>query len=408
MWSGRIGPTTSVSDINCPGGRRPRAPRMLAGYAFTMPNAPGRTTHDLPVDETLRRIVVLYRVLGWAWMVILVILTPGDDPRANMAIAGGALALATLWMATTMWAAGNSAQLGRTWFVLVDVAVTLVVASASTAAGADELFHGGYPMSTLAVTAYAFNLRMALVAAGVLAANQVVVHAIDDRGVLPAVGSVVFVVFAIMLGWAFDNLRSQERSRLAVQHELNDVNDARIRHEERIELANRLHDSVLQTLNVIQRDAEDPGQVRYLARRQERQLRRTISEYRSPYTCSARAELQTICDDVEDLHRIAIQSVIRGDADCDERLRSLLAATREALLNAAKHSGEDVVDLYAELGPPKLRLFIRDRGRGFDPATVATGRGLDHSLRKRIEDVGATVSVKSSPGDGTEVEIVWE
>jgi signal transduction histidine kinase len=158
----------------------------------------------------------------------------------------------------------------------------------------------------------------------------------------------------------------------------------------------------------MQRDAEDPGQVRYLARRQERQLRRTISEYRSPYGCSTRAELQTVCDEVEDLHRITIQSVIRGDAECDDVRRTLLAAGREALLNAAKHSGEDVVDLYAELGPSNLRLFIRDRGRGFDPMTAATGRGLDHSLRKRIEDVGATVTVKTTLGDGTDVEILWE
>ena len=108
------------------------------------------------------------------------------------------------------------------------------------------------------------------------------------------------------------------------------------------------------------------------------------------------------------MHRITIQSVIRGDAECDDVRRTLLAAGREALLNAAKHSGEDVVDLYSELGPSNLRLFIRDRGRGFDPTTAATGRGLDHSLRKRVEDVGATVTVKTTLGDGTDVEILWE
>ena len=68
----------------------------------------------------------------------------------------------------------------------------------------------------------------------------------------------------------------------------------------------------------------------------------------------------------------------------------------------------DVVDLYAELGPTELQLFIRDRGLGFDPETSGTGSGMDHSLRKRIEDVGATVTVKSAPGKGTDVEILWE
>ena len=384
--------------------KRPDPPE----YAPPMSPAADFENHELPVDGTLRRIVVLLRILGWAWMAILVALTPSNDADANMAVAFGALLVATIWTGATLWAAGESGQLRRPWFVLMDVLVALFVASASTLAGAEHFFHGGYPLSTIAVTAYAFNMNMALITSGVVAAHQVVVHVVDDRGAVAAVGSVVFPVFAVIIGWGFDKLRSQERIRLSIQSDLDRANNARIRHEERLELANRLHDSVLQTLGALQRDAEEPAQVRYLARRQERQLRRTISEYRSPYDCSTRAELQTVCDEVEDLHRIAIQSVIRGDAECDEPRRILLAAGREALLNAAKHSGEDVVDLYAEMGPSKLHLFIRDRGRGFDAATAATGRGMDHGLRRRAEDVGATVTVESSPGNGTEVRIVWE
>jgi signal transduction histidine kinase len=370
---------------------------------------PAYATHvEFSGDGTLRRIVVLLRVLGWAWMAALVTLTPSSDAGVDMVVAYGALIAATVWTGATLWASGKSSQLGRPWFVLSDIAVALLVASASTAAGAENFFHGGYPMSTIAVTAYAYNMNMALVTASVVAAHQVVIHAIEDKGLLPAVGSVVFLVFAVIFGWGFDKLRAQERAFKLAQADLDRATDARIRHEERLELANRLHDSVLQTLDVMQRDADDPGQVRYLARRQERQLRRTISEYRSPYTCSTRAELQTVCDEVEDLHRIAIQSVVRGDAECDERLSTLLAATREALMNAAKHGGVDVIDLYAELGPKHVRLCIRDRGHGFDPTTTATGSGLDHSLRRRTEEAGATVTVKSSPGEGTDVEIVWE
>jgi signal transduction histidine kinase len=407
-WPDLPGSATSIADGIRGDAGETRAPGRAAGYAHHMPQSPGHVIHDLPVDDTLRRVVVLYRVLGWAWMAILVALTPGNDPEANMTIAGGALALATVWTATTIWAARTPGQLDRTWFVLVDVVVALLVASASTAAGAGELFHGGYPMSTLAVTAYAFNLRMTLVTAGVLAVHQAVVHDLDGRGLLPAVGSVVFIVFAIMLGWAFDNLRSQERTRLAMQDELDRANAAQIRQEERMGLADRLHDSVLQTLAVLQQDSGDPSQVRYLARRQERQLRRTISEYRSPFASSSRAELQVICDDVEELHRITVQSVIRGDAECDETLSALLAATREALSNAAKHAGVNEIDLYAELDPSHVRLFVKDRGHGFDAATTATGRGMDHSLHKRVEDAGGTATVTSAPGEGTEVEITWE
>lgn len=363
---------------------------------------------DLPVDGTLRRIVVLFRLLGWGWMAILVLLLPVDDPEANMVIAGGTLAIVTAWTAYTVWAAARGEQLSSAWFVLVDIAIALLAGAATTLSGAEDLFHGGYPMSTLAVTAYAFNFRATLAAAFVLAGEQLVVHIVDGRGVLPAVGSVTFVVFGILLGWAFDNLRLQERRRLQVQEELVEANAARIRHEERIDLANRLHDSVLQTLTALRRDAEDPSQVRYLARRQERLLRGTISEYRSEFEHSMRAAVQGMCDEVEDLHRTEIDSVIRGDAELDRDREAILAASREALINAVKHSGADTIDLYAELAGDRVQVFVRDRGKGFDPAVSSTGRGMDHGLRARVEGVGGVVAINTEPGAGTEVEIRWE
>ncbi|MEA2002010.1 MAG: hypothetical protein U9N84_09030 [Actinomycetota bacterium] len=372
-----------------------------------MARSPRQEHRDLPVDGTLRRVVVLYRLLGWAWMVILVVLTPRNDPGANMTIAFGALALATGWTALTVWAAGEADQLGNMWFVIGDIAVVLLVAASSTLAGAEDLFHGGYPLSTLAVVAYAFNLQAALGVSLIMGAEQVIVHVLDDRGTLPAVGSVTFVVVAILFGWAFDHLRLQERQRLAVQEELDLANADRVRHEERIQLANRLHDSVLQTLTALQRDAEDSGQVRYLARRQERQLRHTISEYRSPYAHSARAGVQAICEEVEDLYRIEVDAVIRGDAELDTKHEAILASAREALMNAAKHSGVPSIDLYAELDAERVQVFVRDRGQGFDPASSSTGRGLDHGLRGRAEAVGAVVTVATEPGGGTEVEILW-
>jgi signal transduction histidine kinase len=362
---------------------------------------------SLPIDPVLRNITLLFRVLGWLWMAILVVLTPGNDPGANMAIAWGTLALATAWTATTWWAT-RADEMGRYWFVFGDVLITAFVGMAPTIAGAEHLFHGGWLNSNLFVVAYAFNLRVTVGAGIFIGAEQVLVHWLDGRGVVPAAGSVGFLMIGILVGWTFDRLRLQDRQRIAVQNELDEAVATQARHAERLEIANQLHDSVLQTLAALRRDADDAAQVRYLARRQERELRHTISEYRSPHPHSARAEIWTMCGDIEDMHRIEIDTVIRGDAECDERLRAILAAAREALLNAVKHAGVDTIDLYAELKTDRVQVFVRDRGRGFDPASTASGRGMEHSLRRRAEAAGAEVRVATAPGAGTEVEITWQ
>lgn len=367
-----------------------------------------REIPNLPIDVTLRKITLLFRVLGWAWMALLVALTPGTDPGADMAISWGALALATVWTAVTWWAAIRTDEMGRPWFVIGDVLMTLLVGVAPTIAGAKDLFHGGWLNSNLFVVAYAYGLRGAIAAGTFIGIHQVVVHWIDARGVIPAAGSVGFLLIGILAGWAFDQLRAQERRRIAMQNVMHAAIAGEARHKERLEIAKRLHDSVLQTLAALRRDAGDADQVRYLARRQERELRHTISEYQSPHEHSARAELQMICGEIEDIYRIEIDTVIRGDMECDDRINAMLAAAREALLNAAKHAGVTTVYLYAELKPDHIRLFVKDRGCGYDQDTAASDRGLDNSLRRPAEDVGATVTVTTAPGVGTDVAITWE
>ncbi|MCP3997751.1 MAG: hypothetical protein GY722_22220 [bacterium] len=361
----------------------------------------------LPIASTLRRITLLFRVLGWAWMAVLVVLTPGNDPAADMLISWGTLGVATVWTVVTWWVAVPTDQMGKPWFVVGDVLITLFIGIAPTIAGAEHLFHGGWLNSNLFVIAYAFTIRATVGVGVAIGVEQVLVHWLDDRGVVPAAGSIGFLAIAILVGWTFDHLRLQDRRRIEMQSKLDNVAAAKARHEERLEIANRLHDSVLQTLAALRRDSEDGDQVRYLARRQERELRHTISEYRSPHQHSARAELQTISGDVEDIHRIEIDIVIRGDAECDDRLRAILAATREALLNAAKYAGVDTVYLYAEFKPDTIQVSVRDRGRGFDPTSAASGRGIEHSLRRRAEEVDAAVTLTTAPGAGTNVEITW-
>jgi signal transduction histidine kinase len=408
VWPDVAGPATlgMSADSTRGDGQISKALAVLGRYARNMAQTLSLERHDLPVDGTLRGIVLLFRVLGWAWMAILVVLTPSNDPGADMVIVWGTLALCTAWTAATWWAAITTDKLGERWFVIGDVLVTLFVGVAPTIAGAQDLFHGGWLNSNLFVVAYAYNMRFAIGAGIVIGLQQVLVHWIDDRGVVPGAGSVGFVAIAILVGWAFDHLRHQERRRIATQEELDSAIAIQARHIERLDIANRLHDSVLQTLAALRQESDDPNQVRYLARRQERQLRRTISEYRSPFAHSARADMEGICDEVEDLYHVEIAAVVRGDAEMDDAKETVLAAAREALINAAKHSGAGNIDLYAEIDAARVQVFVRDRGRGFE--LDASDRLVNHGLQARAEAVGAEVRIESEPGAGTEVEILLE
>lgn len=359
-----------------------------------------------PVDETLRRVVVAFRLLGWLWMTLLIAVTLGTDPGANRAVAVATLILATAWTGITLWAARRPEVLGSWWFLIADGVVALAVASASFVAGSEDLFHGGYPISWVGVAAYSKGLIGAVGAAMILSAHQVIGYIIEgERSLVATTGNVVFVVFAVILGWAFDSLRNNDRLRRQAELRLEEEQAQRARHEERVELANQLHDSVLQTLQVIRLDADDPERVRYLARRQDRELRRLIYAFGQPYEDSFLAALLAARDTVEDLYPVEINAVIRDDAEMDGVLEAVVDATREALVNAAKHSGADRIDLYAEVGDDGTRVFVRDRGTGFDTTSTERGHGLTHSIESRLQAVGGRVVLASTPGEGTELEI---
>jgi signal transduction histidine kinase len=180
----------------------------------------------------------------------------------------------------------------------------------------------------------------------------------------------------------------------------------RLLSQQRADVAAHLHDSVLQTLALIQKQADDPRAVAMLARRQERDLRGWLYGSAEPPDESLRAALQHIAVDVEDRHGVPVELVTVGDSDLDERLTALVAATREAVVNAAKHSGADVVDVYAEVEPDLVEVFVRDRGTGFDPDRLPGDRlGVTGSIVGRMRRYGGDARVSSAPGDGTEVRI---
>jgi signal transduction histidine kinase len=179
----------------------------------------------------------------------------------------------------------------------------------------------------------------------------------------------------------------------------------RIRSQERAEVAAHLHDSVLQTLALVQRRADDPREVAALARRQERELRAWLNNSRPTGTFSA--ALDAAASEVESDHHVPIEVVTVGDAPLDDRAAALVAAVREALVNASKFAGPEPIAVYAEVEDGRFEVFVRDRGPGFDPEAVpADRRGVRDSIVARMERHGGTATVHSRPGHGTEVELV--
>ncbi len=182
----------------------------------------------------------------------------------------------------------------------------------------------------------------------------------------------------------------------------------RIRSQERADVGAHLHDSVLQTLALIQRSADDPKQVAALARQQERELRGWLAGGDS-HELDERlgaGVLAAVATEVEALAGGSVEVVALGDCPLDEHGAAVLAAAREAMLNAAKFAGEAPISVYAELSDERILLFVRDRGAGFDLAAVPQARrGVRESIIGRMRRVGGSATVHSLPGGGTEVEI---
>jgi signal transduction histidine kinase len=186
----------------------------------------------------------------------------------------------------------------------------------------------------------------------------------------------------------------------------------RIRSQERAEMAAHLHDSVLQTLALVQKRAADPREVSALARRQERELRAWLSDRPEAIAGAPRrlgTALEEVAGEVEREQRVPVDVVAVGDLDLDERGEALVAAAREAIVNAAKFGAGSAVDVYAEAGPQLTQVFVRDRGPGFDPQAVpADRRGVRESIVGRMARHGGRAEIRSAPGQGTEVELVLE
>lgn len=207
---------------------------------------------------------------------------------------------------------------------------------------------------------------------------------------------VILVGVALIIGpWLYRlwrNLESERRARIVSQ--------------ERADMASHLHDSVLQTLALIQKQANDPRAVVRLARSQERDLRGWLYSDLVDDGSSLAAALTAVGAEVEDTFGIGVDVVTVGDSDIDDTARAIVKAAREAAVNAAKHSGADKIDIFLEATADGTEVFVRDRGAGFDPDAVPEDRlGVRRSITDRMRRHGGEASIRSAPGEGTEVKL---
>jgi signal transduction histidine kinase len=224
------------------------------------------------------------------------------------------------------------------------------------------------------------------------------------RGALPDLVATVIILGGLLIllaPWWLENVRDLTRERRE-----------RVRMEERSALIAHVHDSVLQTLTLIERAAGNEADVVRLARAEERELRRWLydPDFANPVRDAAEtlaSLLAGVQHDVERDYGTPVELVTVGDCPVDDDVAALVGAAREACVNAAKWSGAPRVAVYAEVEPSSVSIFVRDTGRGFDPAAVAADRqGIRYSIRDRVAQHGGTATIRSSAGSGTEVALV--
>jgi signal transduction histidine kinase len=363
---------------------------------------------DLGVEIALARVALGLRVVAALWLGLLaVVVLMTSNPRPRLAVVALTVALAGSWAAATLVCARRS-SLGSWRWLAADLAVTAWTIFGPARLGVSEPFTGGYPFSAVTLAVWTRGLAGGLVAAGVLGVATLDRLLVTGASVTEAVANVLFYfATAAVLDWAISVLRHNEERRREAEAALDTERAERIRSQERAETAAHLHDSVLQTLALIHRSA-DHAEVTALARRQERELRDWLQGGMgipsAGLDTTLGQALARVVEDIEHHYRLRVELVVVGDAPLDERVEGLVAAAREALINAAKHAGVKHAFVYAESDANGCQVFVRDRGVGFDPGTVTDDRrGIRESIYGRLARHGGRARIRSSPGFGTEV-----
>jgi signal transduction histidine kinase len=343
----------------------------LLAWGLTHEPRPGETVVRLrPANQTRPAIALGLIVLGLLLVLREARIWLGDGLVWPVALAGAGFAV--------LWSRSDSSERAR-W------------------AAARRRFPGN-PLEAV----FAGRISFARVAVGALLVATGMGAFLGGTDALAALPTVLLAMAVTVTGLGL--ILGPWMVRLTRQ--LTDERRQRIRSEERAEVAAHLHDSVLHTLALIQR-ADAPPEVTTLARRQERELRSWL--YGRPDGNGEERlsnAIEAMADRVEEHHRVAVDAVVVGDSPMDGRAWAIVHASQEAAVNAAKHSGAAQVSVYVEVEPDAITAFVRDQGKGFDPADVPEDRrGIAESIRGRMRRHGGSAVVTSEPGEGTEVTL---
>ncbi|CAN5152236.1 hypothetical protein BH18ACT5_BH18ACT5_15630 [soil metagenome] len=330
-------------------------------------------------------------------MLVLVLTALARNGLGNPVVGWWLSGLSAIWLVVSGLVQFRPQQHDPIWIAAGDTALAAFALLAPELAGSDDLFYGGFPGIAVAAAAAGRRSRGWLVA-GALSAVTVARFQISDLGdVLARLSALVtYGMLAAIVGWAVHVLYRTDQARRKAE-------EASARAEARATVATHLHDSVLQTLALMQREAGDRARVVSLARRQESELRAWLYNEGATEESGLAKALTATASEVEEAYGIKVEVVSVGDGLLTDSSRALLAAAREAMVNAAKHSGAEQVDVFLEVGT-RVKLFVRDRGVGFDRALVGFDRaGIRDSIERRLSQVGGSVSWSTE--NGTEVRM---
>jgi signal transduction histidine kinase/phage shock protein PspC (stress-responsive transcriptional regulator) len=349
-----------------PTGDVPRAPVAAGSARRSVPKLPGNWRVALGVGLLTLGALLAFRELGIWW---------SDALTWPLVLAAAGAAL--LWRQSRQGAE-------------VDLAAATAPPAGRERAQAEShtagLYRGGFGIALVVGAALLF-----------LSANNALGAARDAALTVVVVVVALGLILAPFL-WRLGRNLADERAQ-------------RIRSQERAEMASHLHDSVLQTLTLMQKRADDPREVATLARRQERELRSWLfGTGARAADASFSSALETAAVEVEDAHGVPVEVVAVGDCPLDEGAEAVIGAAREALTNSAKFAPDaGAISVYAEVENGRIQVFVHDRGPGFELAAVpADRRGVRDSIVARMERNGGHAEIRSAPGEGTEVELVMD
>ncbi len=389
--------------------RRPVAGCRIGTAIRLIVAAMNRPTADDGIEATFARIAAGLRIVAVVWMSILgaVTIARGGDVRPGVVI--GVIAIGFLWVLAATLVAYPRSALAR-GMLLVDLAVGVLSLLAPGLAGTNASFYGGLPLIVVSIAS--LRGRLEGVISAVVLVMVVLGTIVSDIFSFQEIIGQTTLIFAylgvgVLVAWIGEVLRQSEARLLEARDEVATARAAAALEAERADIGRHLHDSVLQTLALIQRDSDDPQKVTIQARRQERELRDWLFGAGTTAAPGFEEGLRSAAADIEERFGVTVDVVVVGDEPPSQAVSGLIAAAGEAITNAARHAGVNEIDVYGEVSGRALAVYVRDRGIGFDLEAVPPDRqGVKSSIVKRVETLGGTADLKSIATGGTEWRLI--